>query len=124
MAVVVVTTLAAKPDRYEDFLAELRSAKAIMEKHGARSVRVLAGTVAGEATGTVVFTEEFDDFAQYGRYTDAVMADPEVIRMMTPSAGNPTASFQVALWVDMPLAGPFGSDLTPEEEIAALGSGG
>jgi hypothetical protein len=124
MAVAVVTTFTAKPDRYQDFLVDLGKAKAIIEKSGAKDVRVLAGVVAGEATGAVVLTFQCDDFAAYGRYADAVLADPEIARMMTPSAANPMAGFQSGLWVDMPLAGPFGSDLTPEEEIAALGSGG
>jgi hypothetical protein len=103
MAVVAVTTLTPKPDRYEDFLVDLGKAKAIVEKNGAKGVRVLAGVVAGEATGSLVLTCEFDDFAAYGRFTDTVLGDPEIARMMTPSAANPVTGNQVALWVDVPL---------------------
>jgi hypothetical protein len=48
MAVVSVTTLTVKPDRYEDFVETTRQARKILEKCGARDVRLLrAGGLPG-----------------------------------------------------------------------------
>jgi hypothetical protein len=105
MAAVAVTTLAVKPDRWEDFLGDTRKAKSIMEKCGARNVRVLAGLVAGEATGTVTFLYEADDFAGYGRVYDKFMSDPEGLGLIqsTGATTSPVSGFQSSLWVDVPL---------------------
>jgi hypothetical protein len=92
-----------KPDRWEDFLADTRKAKAIMEKSGARNVRVLAGLVAGEATGTVTFLYEADDFAGYGAVYDKFLADPEGMALIqsTGASTSPVNGFQSSLWVDV-----------------------
>ena len=46
MAVVFVTTLTVKPDRFEEYLEEnARKAKALVEKHGGRNSRLLAALV-------------------------------------------------------------------------------
>ena len=51
MAVVFVTTLTVKPDRFEEYLEEnARKAKALVAKHGGRNCRLLAALVAGEQT--------------------------------------------------------------------------
>jgi hypothetical protein len=96
MAVVSVTTLTPKPDRYEDTLADVRKVKAILEKNGARNVRLLAALVAGQATGSLVMTAETDDFAANGAVLDKFLADPEglaLISAVNTSAG-PITGFQ------------------------------
>ena len=106
MAVVVVTTLTVKPDRMEDYLDQVaRPSKALLEKMGARNCRVLTGVVAGEATGSVVFICEADDFAAVGAVMDKLSADPEGVAMMSigSSAAGPVAGLQTAFWVDIPL---------------------
>jgi hypothetical protein len=105
MAVVSVSTLIVKPDRYEDYLDFVRKTKAIMEKHGAKNVRLLAGLVAGEATGSFVFTFEANDFAAWGAVGDKFFADPEgqaLAASMNSSVG-PISSQQQTVWVDVPL---------------------
>jgi hypothetical protein len=76
MAVVSVTTFTAKPDRFEDAVADVRKVKAIFEKLGARNVRLLAALVAGEATGGLASTFEADDFASQGALQDKVLCRP------------------------------------------------
>jgi hypothetical protein len=76
MAVVSLTTFTAKPDRFEDAVADVRKVKAIFEKLGARNVRLLAALVAGEATGILAFTFEANDFASQGALQDKFYADP------------------------------------------------
>jgi hypothetical protein len=51
MAVISVTTLTVKPDKYEAFLDQNRKAKTILERCGATNVRLMGTIVAGEASG-------------------------------------------------------------------------
>jgi hypothetical protein len=105
MAVVSVTTLTVKPDRYEDFLETTRKAKAILEKSGAKNVRLLAALTAGEASGSLATTWEADDFAAQGAVLDKFLADPEGLALLTSTntTAGPTAGFQSTIWVDVPL---------------------
>ena len=103
MAVVTVSTLTVKPDRFEEYLDLARKAKAIEEKCGGKNVRLLAALVAGEATGSLVFIYEADDFAANGAVGDKFFADPEAVAMMSTGTASPVASYQVTQWVDVPL---------------------
>jgi hypothetical protein len=105
MAVLSVTTLAVKPDGFESALDDVRKVKAIFEKNGARNVRLLVGLVAGEATGTLVFTYEADDFAAQGAMQDKFFADPDGLALtqrVNTSAG-PVTGFQSSIFLDVPL---------------------
>jgi len=101
MAVVLVSTLTIKPDRMEDYVELARRFKASAEKHGARNVRLLAAVVAGEATGTLAFLSEYDDFAASGGVADRVYADPVRMLRTTSTSDSPVASFQMSQWVDI-----------------------
>ena len=105
MAVLAASTVTAKPDRYEDFVGDCRKTKTIMEKNGAQNVRLLAGLVSGEATGSFVFTYEAADFGAAGAMLDKFLADPEGLGLITSTntTTGPTASFQSSMWVDVPL---------------------
>ncbi len=46
MTVLSVTALTIKPDRYEDFLATTKKSKSILEKCGAKNVRLIVGMTA------------------------------------------------------------------------------
>jgi hypothetical protein len=100
MAVVQVSTLTPKPDRFEDWLELARKSKPIWERAGGKNVRVLAGLVAGEATGSFVWIVEADDFAAHGAVLDKFFADAggqEVVSSLSagdspiPKYQNPTA---------------------------------
>jgi hypothetical protein len=103
MAVVTVATTTVKPDRYAEYVEQMRTMKAINEKNGAKNVRVLAGLVAGAATGTFVWISEADDFAAAGAVIDKTLADPEVQKMMSTGTASPVANYQTTMWVDLPL---------------------
>ena len=105
MAVVSASTLTVKPDRYEDFLETTRKAKAILEKCGAKNVRLLAALTAGEASGSVAMSWEADDFGSQGAVLDKFVADPEglALFMASNTTAGPTAGFQSSIWVDVPL---------------------
>jgi hypothetical protein len=105
MAVVGVVTSTVKPDRYEDFLDLNRKVKLVVERAGVKNVRLMAGLVAGQATGSFVFTVEADDFAAYGAAIDKYLADPEgqLIQSLLGTSNSPIAELQYTLWVDVPL---------------------
>jgi len=105
MTVVSVTTLTAKPDRYDDFMEQNRKSKALLEKAGARNVRVLFALTAGEASGAFVMTSEADDFAAAGVVLDKFLADPEGVALFgtANSAAGPTATWGASTWIEVPL---------------------
>jgi hypothetical protein len=104
MAVVFVTTLTVKPDRFEEYLEEnARKAKALVEKHGGRNSRLLAALVAGEQTGSFAFIAEADDFAATGAVLDKFLADPEAVALMSTGTASSVAGYQSTMWVDVPL---------------------
>jgi len=105
MAVVTVSTYTVKPDRYDDFLADARKAKALLEKHGAKNVRVMAALVAGEATGSMASIVEADDWAASGAFNDRFQADPEGQAFLASlsSGASPIGAANVSIWVDVPL---------------------
>ena len=106
MAVIAVTVLTVKPDRYEDLLADTRKSKAILEKSGARDVRLVASmTAGGGAMASLAVSFEVDDFAAQGAVMDKFLADPEglAVMMSTVSSESPVAGFQSTTWVDVPL---------------------
>ena len=95
MAVTQVVTLTLKPDGYQAFLEQHSKAKAVLERCGARNVRLMGTILAGEATGTLAVTFEADDHASIGAVTDKLLADPDgmALLMTTNSASGPIASY-------------------------------
>ena len=105
MAVATVSTFTVKPDRFEDFLVMSRNGKALLEKHGAKNVRVMAAQVAGDATGSVAVIVEADDWAASGAFNDRFQADPEGQAFLASlsSGASPIGAANVSIWVDVPL---------------------
>ena len=104
MTVLSVTTLTVKPDRYEDFLASAQKSKSLLEKHGAKNVRLIV-SMSGELSGSFALTHEADDFTDAGRITDKFLADPEglAVTMESGTAAGPAASWHPSTWVEIPL---------------------
>jgi hypothetical protein len=105
MAVVSVTNITIRPGTYDAFLETNRKAKAILERCGAKNLRLLGTLVAGEATASFAMTWEADDHASYGAVMDKFLADAEgmALLMEATSGDGPTDSFQGSLWSDIPL---------------------
>jgi hypothetical protein len=104
MTVLSVTTLTIKPDRYEEFLASTKKTKSLLEKHGAKHVRLIVG-MSGQSSGSFVLTHEADDFTDAGRITDKFLADPEglAVTMESGTAEGAVVSWQPSTWVEIPL---------------------
>ena len=84
MTVLSLTTLAIKPDPYEEFLATTKKSKSILEKCGAKNVRLIVG-MRGQQSASFVLTHEADDFTDAARITDKFLADPEGLAAMMES---------------------------------------
>jgi hypothetical protein len=104
MSVVTATTVQVKPGRFQDYIEKMaRPSKAIVEKCGGRNVRLLAGLVGGEVTGTLVISTEADDFAAAGAVMDKNLSDPDTQKRMALGNDSPIASYQVSQWIEIPL---------------------
>jgi hypothetical protein len=102
MTVVSVTTFPVQTGGdWEAVLAGQRQGKAILEKHGARNVRLLVSLVGAEPVGTMHLTMEADSNADLGRITDAVFTDPEMLTLM--NSGGPQNSWSTSVYFDQPL---------------------
>jgi hypothetical protein len=103
MTVISTSIVQVKPDRFEEWLDQIRRAKPILEGYGAKNVRVLVGLVAGQQTGTIVVALEADDFAAAGAVQDKAIANPEVREMMRVGDASPISGYQTSQFLDVPL---------------------
>src|SRR4249920_134638 len=100
MAVIAASTLTLKPGAYPAFLEYHGKTKPVLERCGARNVRLMGSIGGGDAGGALAVSLEFDDYASYGKFMDAMVADPEGMAMLS-SIGtdeSPLVSFQQSVW--------------------------
>ena len=90
MAVVSVATMTLQPGGYAAFTELHKKSKAILERCGAKNVRLLGTLVAGQASASIAMSWEADNYSAYGAVMDIGSPD------------NPIASFQSSLWTDIP----------------------
>lgn len=99
MTVMAATMMTLKPGGYEAFLEGHQKSKVVLERLGAKNVRLM-GTLSGPDGPAVVASFEFDDHASYGRFMDTMATDPEMLAMVQ-SAGtdeSPVASYRASVW--------------------------
>ena len=82
MTVMQTTVTRPKPGRRHDAIALALEASKLLERHGATDNRLLAAQIAGEATGSNVFTTEFDSGEAWGEFNDSLYADAELDALM------------------------------------------
>jgi len=89
MAVFEVLTFDVKPGRLEDFLADARELKRILERVdvGLTSMRVVRFMVAGPDSGRVALLFENTDLSAWGQSLDNEIQDPEDQAISTRWAG-------------------------------------
>jgi hypothetical protein len=103
MAITSVTVLAVKPGRFEDFMKQQNEAEALLERCGAKNLRLMVGLTAGEASGSIVSTFEADDFSAHGKVLDAFFAGGGVeIMQAIGGDDSPIESWQSSTYVDVP----------------------
>ena len=77
MSVVQTSVSRVNPGRSQDVPALALEAAKLFERHGSGESRLLVAGLAGEATGTYVFTTEFANGEAWGAWSDGLNADPE-----------------------------------------------
>jgi hypothetical protein len=93
MTIVSLTALHIKPGAsWEDTQKQIKKGADLSRKHGAENVTMLVGMAAGPATGTLTFLTTSADWTSYGKFQDALWADPE----MQALVADPKSS--VAKW--------------------------
>ena len=105
MSVVQTTVSRAKPGRRQEVAALALEAAKLFERHGAGESRLLVAGVAGETTGTYVFTTEFANGEAWGACTDALNADAETAALLDRvySDPSPIVLESMSIGVDIPL---------------------
>ena len=103
MTVMNVATLTVQRPGWDLMMENSKKAKVILEKHGAKNVRLLGPVEGGGPSGTVHSFFEADDLAAAGKVLDdAIHADPEMIPLM--QTGAETTSHVSSLLTDVPLS--------------------
>ena len=82
MTVMQTTVTAIKPGRRHDAIALALEASKLLERHGAADSRFLVAQIAGEGTGSNIFTTEFDNGEAWGEFNDSLNADAELEALM------------------------------------------
>ena len=105
MSVVQTTVSRAKPGRRQEVAALALEAAKLFERHGAGESRLLLAGLAGETTGTYVFTTEFANGEAWGACTDALNADAETAALLDRvySDASPIVLESMSIGVDIPL---------------------
>jgi hypothetical protein len=101
MGVMNVTTLTAQPGGWDQLVENTQKAKVILEKYGARNVRLLAPIAGAEPAGTAHSVFEADDLATLGRILDSIFADPEMLALM--QSGAESATWTTSILGDLPI---------------------
>ena len=82
MTVMQTTVTRAKPGRRHDAIALALEASKLLERHGADDNRLLVAQVAGEGTGSNIFTTDFENGEAWGAFNDSLAADAELDALM------------------------------------------
>jgi hypothetical protein len=78
MTVIYSTVSRARPGRRLDAVAAAAEGKKVVERDGAMDCRLSVATTAGEASGTFIFTMQFDSNEAYGAFADQAAEDQEL----------------------------------------------
>jgi hypothetical protein len=112
MSFVQSTVTRPKPGRRHDAIAMALEVAKLAERHGARDNRLLFAGMAGETTGTHVFTTEFENGEAWGEFTDSLVADAELEALMDRATGpdSPVEFLGRSLGSEIPLGRSGPSD--------------
>jgi hypothetical protein len=79
MAVVQLTAIHTKPGaNWEDIQAHIKKGSDLARKHGAENDTTMAAIAAGTATATLTMLSTNADWTSFGKFSDALYADPEL----------------------------------------------
>jgi hypothetical protein len=97
MTVVSLTTMRLKPGvSWDEAQKHIKRGNDLCRKHGGENVTLMAGMAAGEATGMLCLLYTAPDWASFGQVQDRIMADPEMVAVMT-DPNSPVSGWQTYL---------------------------
>jgi hypothetical protein len=107
-----------QPDRLEDAIELARQAGKLIGRHGP-VCRLLAADTAGEQTGTLVFTVEFESLERYASEIERIDQDTEVrdLQVSLTRSTSPTVILATSLSTEIPLPGTHTSGHGPIVEV-------
>jgi hypothetical protein len=105
MSLVQTSISRPKPGRRTDGIALAVEASKLLERHGAPESRLLLADTAGEATGTYVFTTEFENAEAWGKLGDSLASDAELEALMDRIDGpdSPITMEAMSIGTEIPL---------------------
>lgn len=109
MTVIYSTVSRGRPGRRHDAVAAAAVGKKLVEREGAKDCRLSMATTAGEASGTFVFTMQFDSNESYGAFADETAGDPELMALTDrlDHEDSPVLIEAHSLGVEIPLDRPL-----------------
>ena len=103
MAVIQGIIFKAYPGKMPAMMARMAKSKAILSKHGINA-RIIANVVGAAAPGSVMFSAEYENMADYGKKMDAASADPEFQKLQAEMAEAPNGEMiNSSIWQEVDL---------------------
>jgi hypothetical protein len=105
MSMSLTSVVRSKAGRVDDALGMLVEVSKLLERHGSTDNRVVIAGIAGEETGAIALTSEFQTGEQLGATIDKLLADSEYISWLGRASGE-TAPAQLvsrSVGVEIPL---------------------
>jgi hypothetical protein len=101
MPVINVTTLTVQSaEGWGQMVQNHNKAKVLLEKYGARNVRLLVPISGAEPSGTAHSVFEADDLASLGKILDSTYTDPDMVSIMM--RGAESASWTNGILMELP----------------------
>ena len=105
MATSLTSVVRPKAGRLDDTLGLIVEVSKLLERHGSPDNRALIGGIAGEETGTIAFTSEFETGEALGATIDELVADAEYVSWLTRASAenSPAILLSRSVAVEIPL---------------------
>jgi hypothetical protein len=105
MSVVRTWNLRPRAGRFEDAIGLLTEGAKLLDRHGARHIRLTHGGIAGNRSGAFVASCEFETLTAHGEFIDELMTDVENQAFMhrAREAEAPFTLESTALLTEVPL---------------------
>ena len=90
----IVSFIAIHPNpgvKWDEMQKQIKKGSDLARKHGAENVTVLATTIGGSATNTIVTLSTSEDWTKFGQVQQALMDDPKVQEFLLEAG-------QIATW--------------------------
>ena len=94
-----------KPGKYDDALEMAQLAKKVLERHGAKHIRLMGAALGLESSSSLIFSTEFDTMQAYGKANDAWVTSPQgqAMGLVLNSSDAPVVMVSHEVFTELPL---------------------